>query len=51
MAQRRDFGDRFLRGLRRVAVLIMEFVLIAFVVMVVFFTVKGLVSLAPGHSR
>jgi len=50
MAQGRGSGERLACGLRHVAALMIEFVLIAFVVAVVFYAVKGVVSLWPGHG-
>jgi hypothetical protein len=50
MAERHDSGDRLPSGMRHVAALIIEFALIALVVTVVFFAVKGVVSLAPGQG-
>ena len=50
MAQQHVSGERLASGLRHVAALMIEFVLIAFVVAVVFFAVKGVVSLGPGHG-
>jgi hypothetical protein len=46
-AERHDPGDWLASGMRHVAALIVEFLLIACVVIVVFLAVKGVVSLAP----
>jgi hypothetical protein len=47
---RHDSGERLTSGMRSVAALVIEFALIAFVVTVVFFAVKGVVSLGPGQG-